>query len=306
MTSKPNLTLKCGIAGYYQFIVKHGDGSITEYPRFKNLVVNGGLDYLANGSTSPEPEYVVVGTGNTAPSGSQTELVTPLAYQAFTAYQSFSYNGTTTGPYNFTTVAQFKFAVGAVVGNIAEVGLGFTASITTTLFSRALIQVGGSPGTITLISSDQLIVLYSYEVQVASDVSGTISIDLNGTPTNYNYTMRPMYINQSSTYETLPSKINSATSLGGQGGISTATALVSAQSGISATVNFSSTTFGSYSSGQYNQNITGTIATGNTETFQMIVFNLFPMSFQILLNNTVSLTSTETFSFTINLAWASM
>jgi hypothetical protein len=79
------------------------------------------------------------------------------------------------------------YAQGAVVGNMAEVGVGW-ATGGVSLFSRARILDGsGNPTTLTVVSLDQLTVYYKLTVTPQiTDVTGSVSIS----GTSYDYTGR--------------------------------------------------------------------------------------------------------------------
>jgi hypothetical protein len=85
------------------------------------------------------------------------------------------------------TTLQYTFSLGVVVGNVAEVGVGATAS-GSDLFSRALIlDGGGSPTTISLTATDQLIITYRLRTRFAlTDSTGTVTL----AAVSYGYTLR--------------------------------------------------------------------------------------------------------------------
>ncbi len=122
---------------------------------FPNLITNGGLDRI--GTASDWLNYCHVGAGNTAPANSNTALETFVG--------SASVNSQTDGvsgssPYYRWLKKVYRFNPGEATGNIAEVGIGWTAA-TGSLFSRALIlDGGGSPTTITILSDEYLDVTY--------------------------------------------------------------------------------------------------------------------------------------------------
>jgi hypothetical protein len=97
-----------------------------------------------------------------------------------------------TSPYYGITTIQFQFAIGGATGNLSEVGIGTTS---TQLFSRALIlDGGGSPTTITVLSTEALYVTYSLRQYVPlTDVTGTITLNA----INYAYTLRAANATQS-------------------------------------------------------------------------------------------------------------
>ena len=230
-----NIPLVNKVAGRFRIFVKNSEGEVTKDTGwFDNLITNQGMDWLG---TAP-PNYGVsysqqlicthcgVGTGNTAPTVADTHLTSFLAmYPPATNgnVEGFSTSTYVAGPPTYWSgIFVYNFAVGAVVGNIAEIGCGNTASTDTQpqLFSHALIVDSlGSPTTISLTSADALVVNYELrmyldltdntysmviagvtysgtyrrdEVTIVPHYYLTISYDINGTPfylTAYNGTI---------------------------------------------------------------------------------------------------------------------
>lgn len=178
-----NLNFK--LAGEYKILVKKADGSVIETDWFPNMILDQGLDRIGNGANSVIA-YAQVGTGTTAPSALQTSLISYVAGSASSlAPDSISNSGSPN--YETTYTWDFTFAQGAVVGNITELGVGWSAS-GSTLFSRALILDNlGSPTSITIIALDQLTVYYRLKIiPPLGDITGSVTI--GGTP--YDYTAR--------------------------------------------------------------------------------------------------------------------
>jgi hypothetical protein len=169
--------------GRYKLEAVGLDGRVRPLAEFDNIITNNGADLLGNSPTLLA--HCCVGTGNTTPSVTQTALT---SYVSDTTTQNFATSGAqSTAPYFGTTTIQYAFAIGAATGNLAEVGIG-PQSGGTNLFSRALIlDGGGSPTTITVLSSEALYVTYQLNQYVpTSDVTGNITI----AGTNYSYTLR--------------------------------------------------------------------------------------------------------------------
>jgi hypothetical protein len=73
-------------------------------------------------------------------------------------------------------ITNHQFAIGAVVGTIAEIGIGLNDP----LFSRSLIKdEAGNPTTLTLTAADQLFVLYDHRLYVDADPVA-IAFEANG------------------------------------------------------------------------------------------------------------------------------
>jgi hypothetical protein len=180
----PGLEIKVGFSGRFRCVLNEGTKREVDTGWFKNLIVNSGLDRLAVASPSLF-QWGSVGTGNATPTNSDTSLQAYVASTSNVTLDSQN-NG---GPSGYVAQCQFHhvYAQGAVVGNMAEIGIGW-ASGGGSLWSRALIlDGGGSPTTLTVTSIDQLTVYYELTcTPILTDLTGTVSIS----GTSYNYTGR--------------------------------------------------------------------------------------------------------------------
>lgn len=156
--------------------------------RFKNLIVDAGLDQLG-GVTNMNgmPNYIAVGTSSTAPAASDTDLVAP------TGVRTNSNGGfadvTGFGASNLYAYIQRTrlFLEAESNGNLTEVGF-FKNNVGAPMWMRQLFKDGGgTPTTIVKTASDQLRIIYELRVYPPSvDVSSTISIST----VSYTYTHR--------------------------------------------------------------------------------------------------------------------
>lgn len=212
MRGTVHLTLG-GIAGRYKLDAIRPDGSVREViDWFDNVITDNGLNLInvapGNGTLSvnvPFP-WCLVGTGTTPAATTDTQLVGFVAGQS--AANSFNHtfveeSGST--PAYWTVTVTYTFATGAVVGNMAEVGVG-GAITNANLFSRALIVDGtGSPTTITVLSDEQLRVTYELRSYIdKTDKTGIMTIS----GVDYNLTYRPAQISTAA-------KISNTLSVGG-------------------------------------------------------------------------------------------
>lgn len=168
---------KTRMRGRYKLSVVRSDGSIArETPWFDNVITNGGLDLY--GTNPSLIQYCHVGTGSTVPAVTDTGLTTWLASTNTTTTGSAVANGTS--PYMAYTQVTYRFPAGTATGNLSEVGVG-AASGNTSMFSHALIlDGGGSPTTITVLSTEALDVTYQIQnYPPLVDVGG--SVTLSGT-----------------------------------------------------------------------------------------------------------------------------
>jgi hypothetical protein len=169
-------------AGHYKLEAVGLDGRVRLLAEFDNIITNNGADLLGNNSPLT---FCSVGSGNTAPSVTQTALTTFVA--STSSINSNTFTSQSTSPYFGTNTVQYAFPIGGATGNLSEVGVG-VANNGTNLFSRALIlDGGGSPTTITVLSSEALYVTYQLNQYVPlTDVVGNITI----AGVNYSYTLR--------------------------------------------------------------------------------------------------------------------
>jgi hypothetical protein len=198
-----------GIAGFYKMEARKPDGRIRPLTGwFPNLITNGGLDQYAGSSWN---STCVVGTGNTAPAFTDTQLVSQVGSTTSTNF--INTGAQSSPPYYGWTQTQFNFPIGTATGNLSEVGVGTSA---TTLFSRALIlDGGGSPTTITILSNEALYVTYQVNHYVPT-TDYTNSFTLNGT--TYNFTLRAATATSSSAWGYRPNDPGYLFGDGGPGG----------------------------------------------------------------------------------------
>lgn len=161
------LPTRVGLAGRYTLDVRRPD-RVDRYA-FHNLITNTGMDSVGLSSAvdgngfATNCAWCAVGTGNTAPAFTDTQLTAFLAGHAYTSTPT-----STSGTGYEGALYTFAFAQGAVVGNIAEVGTGIANTGSTgfsPMFSHALIlDSGGNPTTIPVTAIDQLTVTYEVDV----------------------------------------------------------------------------------------------------------------------------------------------
>jgi hypothetical protein len=165
-------------AGRYKLEVRRGGILIHDTGWFDNLITDTGLEAI--GEDKALAQYCMVGTDNTAPAVTNTTLGAQIAVQNGASGSSVGIE--TSAPRYGWSRRTYAFAQGAVVGNVAEVGIGWTP---TAVFSRSLV----SPA-ISLLAIDQLTVVYELRMYLpTSDATGSVTIG----STAYNYTIRPSH-----------------------------------------------------------------------------------------------------------------
>ena len=182
---------RLGCEGKYKIMVGKKPGGIESEQRivtdwFPNLITNGGLDRLGITSFGNSNSYCQVGSGNTPPAVTDVNLASYVANRSYATTSVYSVDMVTLYQQNVLT---YSFGLGVAEGNLAEVGIGWSSS--TNLFSRALIlDAGGSPTTITVLSDEYLTVVYSYRMYgLLADSTGSVTFTGNLAGT-YNWTLR--------------------------------------------------------------------------------------------------------------------
>lgn len=179
------MNMNTGVAGFINIQVKHADGTMSETGWFKNLILDTFFDrYAANSTIISNSITCRVGTGVTPPANTDTTLVSQVATKVRTSGSDVL--GAIDAPNNRVvakSINQFIFNVGEVVANLNEIGFEFapgSGGVSSGLLnSRSLTKNSmGVPTTITVTSSDQLIVNYTLEVYIPLvDYVGTVVLD---------------------------------------------------------------------------------------------------------------------------------
>lgn len=172
------MTVKMGVeqAGRFKLMISGGKRGTIEYPWQKNLILDAGITRLL-GTNGSVLQYISVGSGSTAPTVGQTQLVSKIAHTGRSQSFTHGYNGD--GGYGWTKLS-VQFDKGAAAGNISELGVGWDG---TNLWSRALVlDAEENPTTITVLSDEFLTVIYELRSWYVVPEPHTISYDYDGTP----------------------------------------------------------------------------------------------------------------------------
>lgn len=205
MTSIVNIHTHSYFAGKYTLQRKKAVSGliVQEVGPFDNLITLQGLDQIGKppifNTSSGIPfinTHCGVGTGTTAPSTTDTVLESPLAMYPSTAGSNVescttSYVAASSpDPAYYRAIWAYTFPAGSATGNLSEVGVGGTISGSTTpiIFSRALIVDGGGvPTTITVLSDEILVVTYELRLYI-DQTDSSYSFFIN--TTSYSGTLR--------------------------------------------------------------------------------------------------------------------
>lgn len=196
---------KVGMKGLFTLKVLDRNGRVKVENESPNLIVNAWLSQycalsnsrqdannITNAFSQPWSLFnrVKVGTGSATPTLGDTDLQNPLAIANSTAadilQNSYTYDSVSDS-FIFTMAKTLSFALGAVVGNVSEIGVFSSSSSTgnsSPLFSRALVvDALGDPTTIPVTAEDQLVITYTLTGVIPRSLSG--SFDINGVTYNY-------------------------------------------------------------------------------------------------------------------------
>src|SRR5690606_1745631 len=106
-------------------------------------------------------KHCLVGTGTSTPVATESTLASFLASHG-SSVKGTSYNSSS--PYQTTHTWTFLFNIGAVVGNVSDVGVGPQGS-NGNLASRSLIvDGGGNPTTISVLADEQIEIQYIFHL----------------------------------------------------------------------------------------------------------------------------------------------
>ena len=207
MNAKNMIECHGAIEGFYTLERYKGDkdgnpvGECLERLTFKNIITNTGMGRIFNTKRDGFSQgYVfsaaVVGTGNTAPAVTDTQLASWLATANNGQYTPPATYVAGPPPY-WKVVGAYQFGTGIAAGNLTEVGIFAYEDNPGMLISRALIVDGsGKPTTIVVEPDEVLNLTYEFRLYISTaDVIGTFVSD----GVRYDTVMRPANIN---TYNT--------------------------------------------------------------------------------------------------------
>lgn len=291
------------LAGEYRLVVNEGTWMERDFGWFPNLILNQGLDSIGGANTHGSLSHCRIGTGTSAPAATQSALE---AQVASAGNNGASYVNEGSPNYGAFLTRQYAFAQGAVVGNMAEIGVGGN-STGATLFSRARIVDGsGNPTVITLTSIDQLTVYYRLR-WLPPLVDATGNLTLSGV--DYPYTLRAANVNAwggGGASFLLPDDAMRCINGTAYPSSSTLGALTGTPSGSGTTLG-SSHTPSSYTAGTYTRTTTISASTSTANTaggIGAMMFEFVAKYFQVKFTTPIPKDNTKTLSFPITISWA--
>lgn len=203
------ISMKQRVSGRYKLmrvkaesraVVEETPWIVEETPWCKNLLTYPFFNNAFTGNSYLKG--CVVGAGTSAPAESDTSLASYLAsttdQQSLTTTRNY-----TVSPRYVSYAVRFRFGEGVAAGNVSEVGIvtsstagSITINSGTQISSRARVtDEHGNPTSITVLPDEFLDVVWELYVYAHEDVAGTVSLDINGVPTNFDFTMRSIGMN---------------------------------------------------------------------------------------------------------------
>ena len=192
-------TLEFKVKNRYRLTRVNASEEIVEQSGWSNnLMTNHGFDSLLGGSHGFVGVSCVVGAGNTTPSESDEYLDSYLyGTSNMTATVNPTYN-TTVSPRYVKYAFKWRFNPQGSSYTVSEVGVGFSpggspAGTTSTqrIGSRSLVvDSGGSPTSVSVLSDEYLDVEWELYYYVPEDAGGTVSVTVDGTPVSTTWTVR--------------------------------------------------------------------------------------------------------------------
>lgn len=215
-----------GVTGRFQAIVHTGhifdaNGEFVGYKSIKQqsalskntIVLRGFNSFLSliGSNNGTWRMSCVAGTGNTAPNESNTTLAAYAGVcSTWTTYARTFNTNTAALPLFWRHTFRFTFnsgAFGAGSVNLAEAGIAQVtndlseANGSTPLLARGLlVDGGGSPTTVTVSPSDILDIVYELTFNLPYDATGSVTINIDGTPTSISYTVRPALLSNGGSF----------------------------------------------------------------------------------------------------------
>lgn len=174
--------LHIGFSGFFTITRRHPETLevLGQVGPFKNLIVNSGLDAIAQ---RPPISGCRVGTGTTEPAVTDTSLAIPRASTTSVLNTNTSFSNSS--PYYTAYSRTFRFAAGAASGNITEMSIHVD---TGEMWSRSLVKdSSGNPVAITVLANEVLDVTYECRMYLM-EVDSTGSATLLGQ--SYSYILR--------------------------------------------------------------------------------------------------------------------
>jgi hypothetical protein len=232
---------RMGVWGEFH-IIKKTHGRVSQELKFRNVITDVGLKYLASigggiglGSVL---RYCHLGTGTAVPTSADTAL------QVFGSSMVCSSTGKALGATNDRyTRFQWDFNQSAVIGNWTEVGIGWQNN--GNVFCRMLFKdSNGNPVPINKTSEDTLTIIYNLHIVRSSDVPSVNELAIDGVG---NVTIQSLITDNGLWALTNDSLLNNVSSYGNTARLGTGTSLSTTKTGCQTKIDIAPTLYSTLS-----------------------------------------------------------
>lgn len=189
------------VKGRFKLRAMKGNIIMRESAWCPNIIVNGAFDFWLQNVTGSAIIGFVAGAGTATPQPTDTSLQSFLGGGG-SVEEGWVTRNTTVSPRSITFGVRIRGNEGAIVGNVAEIALcrgtnsGGIPNNSTPIFNRArVVDEMGNPTTITVLSDEFLEVIYEITLYAIDGATGTLTINIDGTPTDFDYEIRPISMN---------------------------------------------------------------------------------------------------------------
>lgn len=304
--------------GRYKLQVIRPDGSVRQEVEFDNLITNQGLDWVYSPPTFAVyggvghnlMGFCSIGTGTAPPADADTKLGTFGTFASVYGNTTISSSYIAGSPSIWQYITTITFPAGVATGTWSEIGVGPVGppgalSVTTEpsgpyLFSHALIvDGGGSPTTISVLASEQLVVTYTLQLYITNTDVSYPAFLINTTSTTG--ILRPAVV--STVQGSMP-----VLGASGQTSFNIYSGPIGSYTSFPSGVQTSSglTSVSGYSAGSYFCSLSVTWATSSAlvGTWQSIVANSMLGNYQFSVSPSIVIGAGASFSLTVNVSWA--
>jgi len=183
------LDAKYGVCGAQNLEVLKNGKVVRETGFHHNLVLDAHFTRLSGGlNASAALQGCKVGTGTTAPTVTQTDLVNSIGFKAGADSAVDTYLGVVDNNHVYKYQRIWTFAEGAVIGNVSEVATSAgSASAATPISTRALVlDPSEQPTSITVNADEQLRITHDMFLYIpAGRSSALFSVTTGGNTTQH-------------------------------------------------------------------------------------------------------------------------
>lgn len=198
------------VKGRFKLRAMKGNIIMRESAWCPNLIVNGWFNQLFAG---PPSTYGIcgflAGAGTATPAETDTALVNYLGggndYQ-----EGYITTNATVSPRSMTVGVRYRGTEGAVVGNVSEIAMywntsGIAPASNRSIINRArVVDEFGNPTSITVLLDEFLEVIWEFTYFAIEGATGTLTVNIAGTPTHFDYEIQPVSMNNNlAWYKTL-------------------------------------------------------------------------------------------------------